>query len=130
VKIEQAMSQAEFEKIGIAIGQAANLLPAIDFETAKALNDKLVEAIEMEKQQGHYSENDLARVEAYGELLLAAAEFKAVADRVHALGVPSPDPPLEEVMTPDDRPNILRSADRRPASRGTDRAPRESDSKD
>jgi len=127
------MTREQFDKIGRAVGQAAQILPQLDFLGAKQLNDKIVEEIKKTRdgQRGEertYSDKALERVELYGEMLVAAFEFKRAANKLVDLGLASGDFPLEETITADDRPPVMRSVDTPQASRRTDRPPREPDS--
>ena len=111
------ITREQFTKVCTAIAQAAQLLPALDYESARALALRVEEAVEAQEGSGAYSPLTLQRVRELAELIVAAGVFKAAADRVADLGVSPQEIPLEEVMSPDERPAALRAADR-PQARG------------
>jgi hypothetical protein len=111
------MTREQFTKVCTAIAQAAQLLPALDYESARALALRVEEAVEAQEGTGAYSPLTLQRVRELAELIIAAGVFKAAADRVAHLGVSPQEIPLEEVISADDRPAALRAADRAQAPR-------------
>ena len=113
----EEMTREQFTKVCTAIAQAAQLLPALDYESARALALRIEEAVEAQEGSGVYSPLTLQRVRDLAELIVAAGVFKAAADRVVDFGVSAQEIPLEEVISPDERPEILRTADRPQAPR-------------
>jgi len=109
------MTREQFTKVCTAIAQAAQLLPALDYETAHDLAMRIHTKIWREGK--HYSNQTRARIMAIADLIEAAGKFKSAADHVYEIGVTPQEIPLEKVMTPDDRPEILRAADRPQAPR-------------
>ena len=111
------MTREKFTNVCTAIAQAAQLLPALDYESARALAGRVAKAVDAQEVGGAYSPLMLERVRDLGELIAAAGKFKMLADRVAHLGASPQEIPLEEVISPDERPEILRAADR-PQARG------------
>jgi len=106
------ITREQFTKVCTAIAQAAQLLPALDYESARALAGRVAEAVEAHEGSGAYSPLTIRRVRELGNLIWIAALFKKIADRVADLGVSPQEIPLEEVISPDERPEVLRAADR------------------
>ena len=113
------MTREQFTKVCTAIAQAAQLLPALDYESARALALRVEGAVEAQEGSGAHSPLTLQKVHDLAELIVAAGAFKSAADRVADLGlrVRPQEIPLEEVISPDERPYLLRAADR-PQARG------------
>ena len=111
------MTREQFMSVCTAIAQAAQLLPALDYDSARVLALRVEEAVEAQEGSGAYSPLTLQRVRELAELIVAAGVFKAAADRVADLGVSPQEIPLEEVISADSRPAVLRAADRPQAPR-------------